>query len=172
MRSRVPERRRRGGEVGADEAAQGMPPDGRGDGVPAAADREQVAVVDLGRAGGGGERLGGAAPERRVAREHRAARGAGRRAHVHHRRRLEVDRQRPEPSERRLGRQCGAGHGRPRTAGVGRARDNGRVTFTRIAWLVTVVACVVTGVALLVSGYQGYAAVFGAVGACAAINLR
>ena len=46
------------------------------------------------------------------------------------------------------------------------------VTFTRIAWLVTVVACVVTGVALLVSGYQGYAAVFGAVGACAAINLR
>jgi hypothetical protein len=46
------------------------------------------------------------------------------------------------------------------------------VTFTRIAWLVTVVACIVTGVALLLSGYQGYAAVFGAVGACAAINLR
>ena len=46
------------------------------------------------------------------------------------------------------------------------------MTFTRIAWLVTVFACVVTGVALLVSGYQGYAAVFGAVGACAAINLR
>jgi hypothetical protein len=46
------------------------------------------------------------------------------------------------------------------------------VTFTRIAWLVTVLACIVTGVALLISGYQGYAAVFGAVGACAAINLR
>jgi hypothetical protein len=46
------------------------------------------------------------------------------------------------------------------------------VTFIRIAWLVTVLACVVTGVVLLVSGYQGYAAVFGAVGACAAINLR
>jgi hypothetical protein len=46
------------------------------------------------------------------------------------------------------------------------------VTFSRIAWLVTVVACVVTGVALLRSGYQGYAAVFAAVGAWAAINLR
>jgi hypothetical protein len=46
------------------------------------------------------------------------------------------------------------------------------VTFTRIAWLVTVLACAVTGVALLLSGYVGYAAVFGAVGACAAINLR
>ena len=55
---------------------------------------------------------------------------------------------------------------------VGAARDNARVTFIRIAWLATVLACVVTGVVLLVSGYQGYAAVFGAVGACAAINLR
>ena len=59
-----------------------------------------------------------------------------------------------------------------RSAAVGCASDNGRVTFTRIAWLVTVLACVVTAVALLVSGYQGYAAVFGAVGACAAINVR
>jgi hypothetical protein len=58
----------------------------------------------------------------------------------------------------------------PRDVGLG--RDNARVTFTRIAWLVTVLACVITAVALLVSGYQGYAAVFGAVGACAAINLR
>jgi hypothetical protein len=46
------------------------------------------------------------------------------------------------------------------------------VTFTRIAWLATVLGCVVTGIALLLSGYIGYAAVFGAVGACAAINLR
>jgi hypothetical protein len=59
-----------------------------------------------------------------------------------------------------------------RSATVGCARDNARVTFTRIAWLVTVLACVITAVALLVSGYQGYAAVFAAVGACAAINLR
>ena len=179
MRSRVPERSRRGGEVGANEAAQGVPPDGRRDGMRAGADGEQVAVVDLGRAGGGGERLGGATAERGVAREHRAAgggrahaRGPGRRADVHHRRRLEVDRQRAKPRQRHVGRQRRAGHGRPRSAGVGRARDNGRVTFTRIAWLVTVAACLVTGIALLVSGYQGYAAVFGAVGACAAINLR
>jgi hypothetical protein len=61
---------------------------------------------------------------------------------------------------------------RPRSATVGPGRDNARVKFTRIAWLLTVLACVVTGVALLVSGYVGYAAVFGAVGACAAINLR
>jgi hypothetical protein len=59
-----------------------------------------------------------------------------------------------------------------RAADVGCDRDNGAVTFTRIAWLATVLACVVTGVALLLSGYMGYAAVFGAVGACAAINLR
>jgi hypothetical protein len=58
------------------------------------------------------------------------------------------------------------------TAAVGHARDNARVTFTRIAWLVTVLACIITGLALLLSGYQGYAAVFAAVGACAAINLR
>jgi hypothetical protein len=45
------------------------------------------------------------------------------------------------------------------------------VTFSRIAWLATVLACLLTGVALLVSGYHGYAAVFVAVGACAAINL-
>jgi hypothetical protein len=46
------------------------------------------------------------------------------------------------------------------------------VTFTRIAWLVTVAACLITAVIMLLSGYQGYAAVFAAVGACAAINLR
>jgi hypothetical protein len=48
---------------------------------------------------------------------------------------------------------------------------NGVVTFTRIAWLLTVLGCLLTCVALLLSGYQGYAAVFFAVGACAAINL-
>lgn len=44
--------------------------------------------------------------------------------------------------------------------------------LNRIAWLVTVFACVLTGVLLLVSGYVGYAAVSAAVGASAAINLR
>jgi hypothetical protein len=42
----------------------------------------------------------------------------------------------------------------------------------RIAWLVTVVACVIGAVVLLLSGYQGYAALSAAVGASAAINLR
>jgi hypothetical protein len=71
------------------------------------------------------------------------------------------------------GRCAGVARGRCGvTAAVGPGRDNAGVTFTRIAWLATVLACIITGVALLLSGYQGYAAVFAAVGACAAINLR
>ena len=42
----------------------------------------------------------------------------------------------------------------------------------RLAWLLTVLAALVTGVLLIVSGYQGYAALAGAVGLSAAINLR
>lgn len=42
----------------------------------------------------------------------------------------------------------------------------------RLAWLVTVGICVITAGLLLVSGYTGYAGVFGAVGVSAAINLR
>jgi hypothetical protein len=45
------------------------------------------------------------------------------------------------------------------------------VTIGRIAWLVTALACLIASVALLVSGYQGYAAVVVVVGASAAINL-
>jgi hypothetical protein len=41
----------------------------------------------------------------------------------------------------------------------------------RIAWLVTVVAAVVTSVLLLLSGYDGYAGVFLAIGVAATINL-
>lgn len=41
----------------------------------------------------------------------------------------------------------------------------------RLAWLVTVVAALVTGLLLLVSGYQGYAALSAAVAVSAAINL-
>ncbi len=44
--------------------------------------------------------------------------------------------------------------------------------LNRIAWGVTVGACVILAVLLLVSGYQGYAAVTVAVGVSAAINLR
>ena len=44
--------------------------------------------------------------------------------------------------------------------------------LSRIAWLATVLAAVLSGVLLLISGYQGYAALAGAVAAAAAINLR
>jgi hypothetical protein len=46
------------------------------------------------------------------------------------------------------------------------------VPLSRIAWIVTVLTAVLTGVLLLVSGYQGYAALAGAVGLSAAINIR
>jgi hypothetical protein len=46
------------------------------------------------------------------------------------------------------------------------------VPLSRVAWLVTVVACLITAALLLVSGYQGYAGVAVAVAAAAAINLR
>jgi hypothetical protein len=42
----------------------------------------------------------------------------------------------------------------------------------RIAWLVTVVAALITALLLFVSGYNGYGALAIAVGASAAINLR
>ena len=44
--------------------------------------------------------------------------------------------------------------------------------LSRIAWLTTVAAALITAVLLLVSGYDGYAAVAVAVGLSAAINLR
>lgn len=51
--------------------------------------------------------------------------------------------------------------------------EDGAVTpLNRIAWIVTVGACAVLAVLLLVSSYQGYAALAVAVGASAAINLR
>ncbi len=43
--------------------------------------------------------------------------------------------------------------------------------LSRIAWLATVLAALLTGVLLLLSGYQGYAALAGAVALSAAINL-
>jgi hypothetical protein len=42
----------------------------------------------------------------------------------------------------------------------------------RIAWMVTVGGFLISALILLLSGYQGYAAVSGAVSASAAINLR
>lgn len=45
------------------------------------------------------------------------------------------------------------------------------VSLQRIAWLVTVLALLGGALILLASGYQGYAAVFGAVALAAAVNL-
>ena len=44
--------------------------------------------------------------------------------------------------------------------------------LSRIAWLTTVVICLITSVLLLLSGYLGYAGVLLAVALSAAINLR
>lgn len=44
--------------------------------------------------------------------------------------------------------------------------------LSRIAWLLTVVACLITGTLLVIAGYNGYAAVSLAVAVSAAINLR
>ena len=44
--------------------------------------------------------------------------------------------------------------------------------LSRIAWVATVAACLVTSLILLLSGYIGYAGVLLAVALSAAINLR
>jgi hypothetical protein len=44
--------------------------------------------------------------------------------------------------------------------------------LSRIAWIVTVAAALITSLLVLLSGYEGYAGVFLAVGIAAAINLR
>jgi hypothetical protein len=46
------------------------------------------------------------------------------------------------------------------------------VPLSRIAWLVTVVICLITALILLLSGYDGYAGVTLAVALAAGINLR
>jgi hypothetical protein len=46
------------------------------------------------------------------------------------------------------------------------------VPLSRIAWITTVVICVVAAVLVLLNGYVGYFFVLLAVGASAAINLR
>ena len=44
--------------------------------------------------------------------------------------------------------------------------------LSRLAWLVTVGACLIAALVLLLSGYDGYAGIALAVGLSAAINLR
>jgi len=53
-----------------------------------------------------------------------------------------------------------------------RIGENACVSVTRIAWLVTVLVSLLTGVLLLLSGYKGYAGLGLAVAISAAINLR
>jgi hypothetical protein len=55
--------------------------------------------------------------------------------------------------------------------GGDRGRDHGDVDLGRIAWVVTVLGCLVAVVILVLEGYFGYAGVTFAVGAAAAINL-
>ena len=168
MSSRPLERRRRSRQIAPRDAHQRERAERRGDRRAPGPDGEQVTVANLARRTARhcrGERRRGPRAERRIARHHGPR-------DVQDRRRAQVDRQRRKPPQRAVRRQSRRAHAGTRAATVGRGRDNARVTFTRIAWLVTVLACVVTGVALLLSGYVGYAAVFGAVGACAAINLR
>jgi membrane protein YdbS with pleckstrin-like domain len=52
------------------------------------------------------------------------------------------------------------------------AENNKPVDLARIAWLTTVLACLIAVVILLLQGYYGYASVTLAVAAAAAINLR
>ena len=44
--------------------------------------------------------------------------------------------------------------------------------LSRIAWLVTVIACLITALLLLISAYYGYAVITLAVAVSAAINLK
>jgi hypothetical protein len=46
-----------------------------------------------------------------------------------------------------------------------------RMSLSRISWWVTVGACVVAAILLIVNGYSGYSGVLLAVGAAAAVNL-
>ena len=59
------------------------------------------------------------------------------------------------------------------SAGVmGPGREYPSVPLPKIAWLMTVVICVVAALILLLSDYYGYAGVVLAVALAAAINLR
>ena len=58
----------------------------------------------------------------------------------------------------------------PRVTGP-RGRENADVDLGRIAWVVTVLGCLVAVVVLVLEGYYGYAGVTLAVGLAAAINL-
>lgn len=62
--------------------------------------------------------------------------------------------------------------GPQRQASRGAARMKTSMPLQRLAWLVTVVALLIGALIMLLSHYQGYAALFAAVALSAAINLR
>jgi uncharacterized membrane protein YjjP (DUF1212 family) len=55
---------------------------------------------------------------------------------------------------------------------IGVREDTRLVPLSRIAWLVTVGACLIAALVLVLSGYDGYAGVAVAIAISAAINLR
>jgi hypothetical protein len=73
---------------------------------------------------------------------------------------------------RQLAQVFEAVRGGERARHLDRLRAYGAVPLSRIAWLVTVATCFVAVILLVVADYFGYAAVTGAVGLSAAINLR
>lgn len=71
------------------------------------------------------------------------------------------------------GGNCGRRSGRTGVQASGAvSRMTDTMTLQRIAWLVTVVALLIGALIMLLSNYQGYAALFAAVALSAAINLR
>lgn len=56
--------------------------------------------------------------------------------------------------------------------GVGHVGQNSGVPLPRLAWLLTVIACLIAAFLLLLNDYVGYFGVLLAVGAAAAVNLR
>ena len=65
----------------------------------------------------------------------------------------------------------GLGLGCVRGAFVPARGHNKRVDLARISWLVTVGACLIAVLVLVIQGYIGYAGVTLAVAVCAAVNL-
>ena len=55
---------------------------------------------------------------------------------------------------------------------MGGRQTSRRMDISRVAWAVTVAACALASLLLLLSGHLGYAGVLLAVGLSAAINLR
>ncbi len=76
------------------------------------------------------------------------------------------------PTRAELERDEGAGDPAPPLTAIEPADENKPVDLGRIAWLGTVLVCVITVAILLWKGYYGYALVTLAVAASAAINLR